>query len=200
LAKLYFLTGETVSESNMSSLETVRYDSVTVALHWITAALVIYQFAAGELWDFLPRPPRHIVIQLHVSFGIILTLVILIRLLWRGTRGKILSPVGVAYMAGAARALHCALYLGLIGMALTGILNRWAAAQSLNFFWLFAVPSPFADFRAWHHYDARLHSIGAWIFIAAIGLHASAALIHHYIVRDDVLRRIMLTRRESKTV
>ena len=199
LSKLYIFVEQTVSERNFSSLETARYDNMTVALHWITVMLVIYQFAAGELWDFLPRPQRHTVIQLHVSFGIVLAAVVMIRVVWRGTIGKAMPPVGGAATAGAARALHYFLYLGLIGMAVTGVLNRWAAAQSLNFFWLFTIPSPVSDMRTWHHYDARLHSIGAWIFIAATDLHASAALIHHYILRNEVLLRIMPAGRKRTT-
>ena len=60
-----------------------NYDKVVITLHWLTALLVVIQFALGQTWDWFPRPTRHLMIATHMSFGIILTLVVLARLLWR---------------------------------------------------------------------------------------------------------------------
>ena len=59
------------------------YDHVAITLHWLTVLLVIIQFGLGQTWDWFPRPTRHLMIVTHMSFGIILTVVILARVLWR---------------------------------------------------------------------------------------------------------------------
>ncbi len=60
-----------------------NYDNVAITLHWLTALLVIVQFALGQTWGWFPRSTRHLMVTTHMSFGIILTLVVLARVLWR---------------------------------------------------------------------------------------------------------------------
>jgi cytochrome b561 len=197
LAEFRSVTGAALADGDRSSRVGGRYDGMTVVLHWITVAIVLFQFFAGELWNFFPKQPRHSLIQFHISMGLILFTVVFIRIFWRRTQGRALPPVGSAPVAAAARCMHYLLYLALVGMVVTGALNRWTAGQPLGFFSLVNIPSPMGDLGVWHHRDALLHSLGAWIFAAVVGLHASAALIHHYILRDGVFLRMMPSRYRS---
>ena len=60
-----------------------RYDSTSIALHWITVALVLFNFASGELWGLFARPTRHLMIVSHMSLGILLSIVVVVRIAWR---------------------------------------------------------------------------------------------------------------------
>ncbi len=60
-----------------------RYDGFAIALHWITAVLVVLQFTLGETWDFAARPARHLMIVSHMSLGILLSAVVIVRIVWR---------------------------------------------------------------------------------------------------------------------
>lgn len=51
---------------------TERHDSLTIILHWLTAALVVLQFLLAETWGFFPKAERHLMIDGHMSFGLML--------------------------------------------------------------------------------------------------------------------------------
>ncbi|WP_132384379.1 cytochrome b/b6 domain-containing protein [Paraburkholderia sp. BL9I2N2] len=60
-----------------------RYGSFAIALHWITAALLLVQFVLAHSWGVAPKPTRHLMIATHMSFGIALTAVLVMRKLNR---------------------------------------------------------------------------------------------------------------------
>src|SRR5271165_4296600 len=61
----------------------VRYNGLSITLHWLTAVLVVLLFVLGEFWGFAARPTRQLMIVAHMSFGIVLTLVLIVRIGWR---------------------------------------------------------------------------------------------------------------------
>src|SRR3954470_19174213 len=69
-----------------------RYDSTSIALHWITVGLVLFNFASGELWGLFARPTRHALVVSHMSLGIILGFVVLLRIAWRLVPGHQVEP------------------------------------------------------------------------------------------------------------
>ena len=170
-----------------------RYDRVTILLHWLTALLVVSLFALAETWGFLPRGSA---LQagaqaLHVSLGLLLAAVVIARLLWRGSQGRRLPPATTGLQHLAAKAAHHALYLLLVAQIALGILFRWAEGEPLQFFGLFALPGPYAPDRDLARTLIGLHNTVAWVIIVLAGLHAAAALVHHYALRDGVLRRML---------
>src|SRR4029079_12082406 len=60
-----------------------NYDNVAISLHWLTALLVVVQFALAETWDWFPRETREAMESTHVSLGILLAAVIVTRIVWR---------------------------------------------------------------------------------------------------------------------
>ena len=174
----------------MKTTQASSYDRLTIALHWLTAAIVLYQFLTAELWGFIARPTRHLVIVSHTSFGIVLAAVLAARLLWRATSGRRLEH-GSSLADMAAKAGHHLLYMLLVAEVVLGFLFRWSGHSPLSFFGLL-IASPFAPFSpAAHTLIARTHDLVAWaIIVIALG-HACAALFHHYVLRDGILRRML---------
>src|SRR4051812_9712411 len=70
-----------------------RYDRVTICLHWLTALLVVALFAAAYVWNSLPpgTPLRKSLQAIHISLGLLFTVVFVVRLFWRSSRGRHLS-------------------------------------------------------------------------------------------------------------
>lgn len=167
-----------------------RYDRTTIVLHWLTALLVLVIFALAILWDFLPHDARKQMQSLHISLGLLLAAVLVLRLAWRATRGRRL-PMAVAGLQGkAAKAMHYLLYLLLAVQVVLGIAWRWAQAESFQFFGLF--PLRFAAVRngPLAHTFGNLHDIIGWTIVILAGLHAAVALVHHYVLKDGVLQRM----------
>lgn len=168
-----------------------NYDNVAITLHWLTALLVVLQFALGQTWDWFPRPTRHLMIVTHMSFGIILTLVILARVLWRfGLRHR-LPSLETGLVRIASTTVHYVLYALLASEAVLGFLSRWEGNEAMSFFGL-QIPSPFTGSgqKAAHQLQDIHNWVGWAIIILALG-HALAALYHYYFLKDRVLGRIL---------
>ena len=168
-----------------------QYDAFTIALHWATAGLVVLQFVLAETWGFPNRPTRHLMIVMHMSFGILLSAVLIARIAWRLTRGRHLPPAASGWVELASNAVHYLLYTLLVAEAVLGFLFRWSGDEAMSFFGLL-IPSPFPPFsKAAHHIMADAHNYIGWIIVILAAGHAAAALFHHYVLRDGVLRRIL---------
>jgi cytochrome b561 len=167
------------------------YDNFSVFLHWLTVLLVVSQFALAETWEWFARPTRHLMIVAHMSFGIILSAVIVIRIVWRLIPGHQISPAVSGWTEMASKAVHYLLYAMLAAEAVLGFVLRWAGDESMSFFGLL-LPPPFAPFsKSAHHLVGELHELNGWAIIILSAGHAAAALYHHYVLRDRVLSRML---------
>lgn len=166
------------------------YDRVAIGLHWATAALVVLQFTLGQTWGWFPRPTRHLMIVTHMSFGIILTAVVLTRVLWRFVLGHHARSLETGWVRVASTTVHYLFYALLATEAVLGFLSRWEGNEAMSFFGL-KISSPFVG--AGHQVADQIQEVHNWvgwsIIVLAAG-HAAAALYHHYALHDRVLGRM----------
>lgn len=169
-----------------------NYDNVAIGLHWATALLVAVQFSLGVTWDYFPKPTVGQMQSLHVSFGVLLTAVVVARIVWRLVPSHQMSSLDSGWMKLASKGVHYLLYLLLVVQACLGFAWRWAQGHPVSFFGLFAIPGPYGALeRPTRHLIAQSHQYIAWgIVIIAFG-HALAALYHHYTLKDRVLGRML---------
>ncbi len=178
-----------------------RYTSVAIALHWLIALGIFAMLAMGLVMTHVKLAPLMVfkLYQLHKSVGITILLAALLRLLWRFTHRPPALPSDMPqWEKGAAEGTHVVLYLLMIGMPLVG----WAlvSASPLNIPTVLygVIPWPhlpvFADLHDKAHVApilGMIHAYGAYALIALLLLHAGAALRHHFVMRDEVLRRMI---------
>lgn len=168
----------------------LHYDRTTIILHWLTALLVLVLFALAMLWDFVPRDARKQMQSLHISLGIVLAVVLVLRLAWRTARGRRL-PMAIEGLPGeAAKAMHYLLYLLLAVQVVLGFSWRWAQAEVFQFFGLFPLRLATVRNGPLSHDLGNLHDIVGWTIVILAGLHAAMALYHHYVLKDRVLQRM----------
>jgi cytochrome b561 len=170
-----------------ASYDRTRYDDFAITLHWLTAALVLAQFVLSQTWGFFDKPTRHLLIVTHMSFGILLTVVIVTRLVWRLVPGHQVSPADVGWLEIASKVAHYLLYVLLAAEAVLGFVLRWSGNEAMSFFGLL-IPPPFAPF------SREAHEWIGWTIVLLALAHAAAALFHQYVLRDSLLDR-MLPRR-----
>jgi cytochrome b561 len=91
----------------------------------------------------------------------------------------------------AARTDQGLLYVLIFLMPLTGLIDAAAFSQPVRFFFLFDLPTVIAHNEPLGHAAFAVHKIGAKALYVLLFLHASAALYHHYLLKDDVLRRML---------
>lgn len=158
-----------------------RYDPVSQALHWATAALVLASFALA-LWPDLVEGSS----ALHKSLGLALLFVVPLRLGWRLAAGRGGARPGSKGGASAAKAVHAVLYAMLLAVPVLGWLHLNSKGIGVSMFGLHLPALADAD----REFAPALLRAKRWLsysLLGAIGLHAAAALAHHYLLRDGVL-------------
>lgn len=169
-----------------------RYDRMTIALHWTTAALVAALWILGQTADLFPRGPmRTGMWSVHVTLGLALAAVLVARLAWRVGPGKALPAADPGLLHLIAKGTHYLLYLLLALAVGLGIANAFVRGFSL--FGLWSLPQ-IGD-AALRRPINELHELAANAIMVVALIHAGAALVHHYLWRDGVLQRMTLARR-----
>ena len=186
----------------MSLATKTRYDGVAMIIHWLTAVLMIYMVFFGE--DLIKSGMRaakagdaaNATFQpsIHVSIGITILLLTVLRVIWRLTHPAPAYPASMKhYEVVGSKALHGIFYLLLLGLPITGWLAFGEVAARLpgivgtSFYGVMQVPPP--PFTASIFGEA--HSLGSNLAMALIGLHVLAALKHQFIDKDSIFSRIL---------
>jgi cytochrome b561 len=148
----------------------------------------------GQCIDFFPTgTPRTIARSVHICTGALLAVILAARLRWLFDRRR-LAPLAVAGMPGRlATWTHRALYLLLVAVVLLGMLNAWERGDSI--FGLFRIPALVPDDKPLRERIEDLHALAANALVIVAALHAAAGLFHHFVLKDDVLRRMTGRRR-----
>ncbi|GAB4222914.1 MAG: cytochrome b [Gammaproteobacteria bacterium] len=170
------------------------YGSVSKFFHWLVFLLVVTMFIIAYVMDELPDSPlKGQMYGLHKSIGLTVLGVMILRLLWKLSNVRVADIPGTRWWERVAeRSVHFALYLLLIAMPLSGWIMSTAAGRAPNFFGLGVVPLPgIAHDRDFAHQVAEVHEYIAYFILALVSLHILAALWHHFIKHDAVLRRMM---------
>lgn len=178
-------------------MTTSRYAPISIILHWTMLLLIGAVYAAIELRTFFPRGSdlRNGFKTWHFMLGLAVLTLVAVRLLARFALPvpAPLSPRPPPWQTIASRLTHVALYALMIGMPLAGWATLSAQGTPVPYFGLVLPPliSPDAALGDWiQEIHETAGTVGYWL----IALHASAALFHHYWLRDDTLGR-MLPRR-----
>jgi cytochrome b561 len=168
------------------------YGAVAKLLHWLIVALVVLQFALAWTMPDIPRgkPPEGLV-NLHLSVGATLLIVMLARLAWRLAHGAPPSLVVAAWQRRLAGTVHGLLYALLIVMPLAGW--AWASAKGwpVTLFGTVTLPALVPANWPYRSLASAVHQNVAWAILGLVALHGLAALYHQFILRDGVLRRML---------
>lgn len=174
----------------MTEERSIRYDATTIALHWATALSVVALWIIGQTADMLPRNIANgFIWPVHVVWGFALVAIVAWRIVWRHAGGADLPAANSGILGLIASASHYLLYVLLAAVLLLGVINAFVRGYDL--FGLFSLPQ-IGD-KAWRRPITHWHELAANMLLIVALLHAAAALAHHYVFRDGVLRRMLPT-------
>jgi cytochrome b561 len=183
----------TAAERPSSRSEVSSYDPVMKAVHWLTLLLVIGAFAC--IWAERQADTKNeaeIFIHLHQSLGFTILGLTIFRLCWRQRAEIPRLPVSLpAIQKLAARATEYLLYGLLSVQPVLGILYTNASRHLVNLYFLGDLPVVLGPDRMLAERLIALHDLVAVLLLIFIGLHAAAALFHHFVRRDDVLNAML---------
>lgn len=168
-----------------------KYPALRIGLHWLMVLLLIAVYAAMELRDIFPKDSsaRDAMKTWHYMLGLSVLMLVVIRLLARWLQPGPPALPGPAWQTRLAKVVVLALYIFMIGMPLAGWLILSAAGKPVPFFG-FELPALMGPDKALSKQIKDVHEAVATIGYFVIGLHAAAALFHHYVLGDSTLRRM----------
>ena len=167
------------------------YSLTSRVLHWLIAALMVLTLVLGIVGEDLTGDTRRNLYMLHGSLGMTLAILALARLINRLREG-FAPPAGVQapILDRIASAVHWVLLLLPFGMMVTGMMLFFASGQGITLFGLPVTSGTGVVNEPRRESLLSLHGIGELVFIAAFVLHVAGALKHHFLDRDDTLRRM----------
>ena len=169
-----------------------RYSTVSLTLHWLTAALVLGQILLINAAD-AEGSNRALWMMLHKSGGMSILALTLFRIGWRIANPAIALPSAMPRWEKVfARATHVLFYVVLLALPLTGWLAGSAVGRSFQFYGLFDVPLlPVGGGRDAAKALMAVHETLPKLLYALLALHVLGALKHQFVDRDNVLHRMI---------
>jgi cytochrome b561 len=170
-----------------------KYTVTARAIHWATALLIVGALVLAWTIDDLPLSPRKLrLINYHKWAGLSVLWLLVLRAGWRMThRPPDLPATMTALQQRLAGAAHLLLYLLLATVPMLG----WALSSAKGFPVVYLGVVPLPDLLPKDKAAADLlhavHETAAWTLVVLAAGHAAAALKHHFVDRDDVLRRML---------
>ncbi|MES2280067.1 MAG: cytochrome b [Pseudomonadota bacterium] len=170
-----------------------RYSALTISLHWLMLFLLAAVYACMELSGNFPKGSdmRVSLKTWHYMLGLSVFVLVWIRLAVKLT-GKVppIAPQPPLWQERASGLVQLALYVLMIGLPLVGWFLLSAKGQAIPFFGL-QLPALMAENRDSAGWIKEIHEIGATAGYFLVGMHAIASLYHHYLLRDNTLRRML---------
>ncbi len=177
----------------MLANQSERYGVVQIALHWLIAVAVFGLFGLG-LWmveltyysSWYRTAP-----DIHRSIGVVVVGLMMLRLVWRLMNPSVKAlPSHHAWAVALAKATHGLMYLLVIGLGISGYMITTANGQPLMVFDWFAIPAINFGIEYQEDIAGDAHALFAWSLIGLVSLHIAGALKHHFIDKDNTLKRM----------
>ncbi|MCY1287059.1 Cytochrome b561 [compost metagenome] len=175
------------------SMSRSRYGSLSIALHWLMLVLIAGLYACIELKGNFPKgsETRELLKQWHFMLGLSVFALVWLRLLARLLiPAPAITPAPPAWQNALAKLVHVALYALMIGAPLAGWLILSAAGKPIPFWGLELPPLIGKNPELAKQIKAVHETVGTFGYVL-IGLHALAALLHHFVSRDNTLTRML---------
>ena len=168
----------------------VRYGTPAIAFHWISVVLVVAVGTLGLLHDSWPKQTQAFWINIHAVLGLLVLMLVMARFGWRMRHAPPPLPADVGTATHRLSGLvHGSLYTLMFIIPIIGVVTFIWHGRVFDF-GLFLVNFAVRSNRAIFHPTEDIHGYLAYALFALVGLHACAALWHHFIRHDGVLRRI----------
>lgn len=169
-----------------------NFGSVSKMFHWVTVGLFCYLFylaltmigleSSTEKWQLYAQ---------HKQFGVLLFILVLFRVLWKVINTTPEQAAGTPkWKIYLASLTHFTLYLIMLGFPISGIVMSMAGNHDIVFFG-YTLPNIIGENKEISGVARYIHGILEYIAYSVIGLHVIAALYHHFIEKDNILKRML---------
>ncbi|HBE9081949.1 MULTISPECIES: cytochrome b561 [Serratia] len=170
-----------------------KFSPSQILFHWVVFILIVLAYATMELKGIAPKgsSAREWIKTLHYTFGLSVMLLMLLRIILKVMhKDPEITPTPPHWQIALSKAVHGILYLMFISLPLLGVLSLYYGKVEWSFF-SYAMPVSNDQSSDMQHTLKDIHEFIANTGYFIIGLHAFAAIFHHYIMRDNTLIRMI---------
>jgi cytochrome b561 len=168
------------------------YGSLAKFLHWAIVLLILPQYFLVEAAEELPNGLEKLQLMTwHKSLGMLVLILALVRIAWKVMNKGLPDPIGVAWQRKAAAAGHGLLYLLILAQPLTGWIMSSSANYPVTLFNGFQFPAIVGENHDLHELMEEVHEVLFFAMLTVAAVHVAAALYHHVVLKDGVLRRML---------
>lgn len=184
-----FEMGKTMSDMTGAK----GYDPIAIIFHWTIVILLAVQFGVAWTMPEIHRGTQpETLINLHLSLGSLILILMALRLVWRLSHPVPLeTDLAPRWQVAAAKAAHLALYLLLLVMPVLGWANANSRGWDVTLFQLIPLPSIMAAKSPLGHTLGDVHTLIAYGALGLVALHVAGALYHHFKLKDRTLARML---------
>lgn len=170
----------------------LNYGATAKSLHWLIVALLVIQYPVGWLMPDIHRGMKPgVAMTWHVSLGLTVLALIVVRFFWRLTHPVAPENSLPAWQRLSSEFVHRLLYLMVLVTTLTGWCFASFRGWSMSFFFALPLPMLSAPNSAVARSIGRWHETTEWALLILVGAHVTAALAHRFYYRDGVLQRML---------
>jgi cytochrome b561 len=170
----------------------LNYGTTAKVFHWLIVALLIVQFPLG--W-FMPDIHREMkpgdAMTFHISFGITILALIVLRFFWRITHPVASASSLPAWQRLISEAVHWLLYVLVFATTMTGWIFASERGWSVSLFFAVPLPALPTEGSLLATSIGRWHGTMEWMLLLVIGAHVAAAMAHTFIFRDRIMQRML---------
>ena len=169
-----------------------HYTRTALALHWVVAGVIICAFTMGLVVSDLPFSPQKLrLVAYHKWLGITVLALVALRGIWRLTHRPPALPPMPAWQLIGAKFTHALMYTLMFAIPFSGWLFSSADGYRVVYLGLLPLPNLIAKNKLLADALGDIHATFAWLMLYVLLLHVAAALKHHFLDRDDTLRRML---------
>lgn len=169
----------------------LQYGPTAKILHWLIVVLLAIQYAIGWVMPDVHAGPPGLPMIMHISFGIAILALIVLRLIWRLTHPVTPESALPNWQRLSSEAVHWLLYALVLAATLSGWLFTSYRGWSVALFSVLPLPMLAAASRDSARAINGLHQAADWALLIVIGIHVAAALAHVLIYRDSIIKRML---------
>jgi len=170
----------------------LQYGTTAKVFHWLVVALLLVQYLIGWLMpDIHGGMKPGAAMTFHVSLGIVILTVIILRFAWRLAHPVAPESSLPSWQRLTSEAVHWTLYALVLATTITGWLFASFRGWSLSFFYLFPLPMLASDNPATGKAIDGWHQAMEWTLLVFVGIHVAAAMAHIFIYRDRIVQRML---------
>jgi cytochrome b561 len=169
----------------------LQYGTTAKVLHWLVVALLLLQYLIGWLMPDIHRGPPGAPMIFHISVGMTILVLIVIRFGWRLTHPVAPESSLPAWQRLSSEVVHWALYVLVLATTITGWLFASFRGWGVSFFYLVPIPMLASNNPAAGKVIDGWHQAMEWSLLVVIGIHVAAGLAHIFIYRDRIMQRML---------